>query len=197
MSRATGTSKSMQTTYYNRLTLTGNRAIEILNSEINYRFIDDHKKHGHSNPLAVYRIFYGLSSQEAKELRERDPISDVRYSDDTQYMPTSSGFTLVSEPKPLYDLQNHILTFAGVLDPHLIVCNSTHTIPIYTCSTRYVVMDNNKICEFIATSKITAPKKHTLETDKTIDAIRAQVKKEAFSKLKNQINWVTYDMFRF
>ncbi|MBU3549485.1 hypothetical protein [Polynucleobacter sp. P1-05-14] len=187
----------MSNAYYNRLTLTGNRAIEILNSEINYRFIDDHAKHGHSNPLTVYRIFYGLTTAEAKELRKRDVITDVRYSNDTQYMPTSTGFTLISEPKPLFDLQNHLLTFASVLDSHLIVCNSSHTIPINSCSTRYVVMDKNEIKEFVATRKITPPKKHTLETDKVINAIRDEAKKEAFTKLKDGVKWVTYEMFRF
>lgn len=187
----------MSKSYYNRLTLTGNRAVEILNSEINYRFIDDHAKYGPSNPLAVYRVFYGLTTAEARELRKRDAIADVRYSNDTQYMPTSTGFTLISEPRPLFDLQNHLLTFASVLDSHLIVCNSSHTIPINSCSTRYVVMDKNEIKEFVATRKIAPPKKHTLETDKVINAIRDEVKKEAFTKLKKEVEWVTYEMFRF
>lgn len=187
----------MSNSYYNRITLSGSRAVEMLNSEINYRFIDDHAKHGHSNPLAVYRIFYGLTTAEAKELRKRDVITDVRYSNDTQYMPTSTGFTLISEPKPLFDLQNHLLTFASVLDPHLIVCNSSHTIPINSCSTRYVAIDNNEIREFVATRKITPPKKHTLETDKEIDEIRETVKKDAFKKLMNEVEWVSDEMFRW
>jgi hypothetical protein len=36
------------------------------------------------------------------------------------------------------------------------------TIPINSCSTRYAVIDKNEIREFVATRKITPPKKHTL-----------------------------------
>lgn len=71
------------------------------------------------------------------------------------------------------------------------------TIPINSCSTRYAVIDKNEIREFVATKKITPPKKHTLETDKEINAIRDEVKREAFTKLKKEVKWVTYEMFRF
>ncbi|MFW8744842.1 hypothetical protein [Mesorhizobium japonicum] len=184
-------------TYYNRLTLCGNRTVERLNSEINYRLIDDDKEHGLDNPLSIYRIFYGLSAAQARGVQKLDDITEVYYSNDTQYRPSSSGFTLVSKPKPLFDLQDHILMYASTLDKQLIVCNKAYTMPLSSCTVRYVVLDKNKIREFSATRPLKEPKNQTLETDKLIDSAMDEIKKEAFEKLMNGVKWVREDMFRW
>ncbi len=184
-------------TYYNRLTLCGNRAVEKLNSEINYRLIDDGIEYGIGNPLSIYHVFYGLSVEEAGVVQKQDDITSVYYSNDTQYRPSSSGFTLVSEPKPLFDLQNHILMYASTMDKHLIVCNKAYSIPLESCIVRYVVLNKGKVKDFIATRPIQEPKIQTLETDKLIDSIMDDAKKEAFEKLMNGVKWVSQDMFRW
>jgi hypothetical protein len=138
-----------------------------------------------------------MTSGEAKEYYKSDKTKGVTYINNTQYMPTSTGFSLFSDNRELYHLQDLILLFANTLDQHLIVCNQTYNLPINTCATRYVANHNGKLCEVISVAKFKPPKKHTPKTDKVIDAIRENVKRDAFKKLKSKVDWVNNAMFRW
>lgn len=186
----------MSKTFVNRISLSGNPAVESLNLEINNRFIADESQYGPGDNYSVYRIFYGLSTTEAKQVNREDDIKEIWYSDDSEWEHPSTGFTIFSSPEKLDDLQNHILTFAATLDEKLIVCNQAYNLPISKCSVRYVVLNGQEICEFKASAKIDLPKKHTEETDRMIDFVREEVKQEAFKKLMKKVSWVKKSMYK-
>jgi hypothetical protein len=186
----------MSKTYVNRITLIGNPEAERLNLEINNRFIADEMKNGPGDNYSVYRIFYGLSTEEAKKVNKDDEVQELWYSDDSEWEKPSTGFTIFSSPIKLDDLQNHILTFGGLIDAKLIVCNQVYNLPIKECSARFVVMDNGKLKEFTASAKIKLPKKHTKETDQMIDFVREEVKQEAFKKMMKKVSWITKEMYK-
>lgn len=186
----------MSKTFVNRLTLIGNAAVEALNTEINNRFIADENKNGPGDNYSVYRVFYGLSTSEAKKLNEQDAIEELWYSDDSEWEAPSTGFTLFSSPEKLDDLQSHILFHASALDKQLIVCNQIYNLPISKCSVRYLVLDGGKVHEFKASAKIDTPKKHTDKTDQMIDFVREEIKQEAFKKMMKKISWVKKSMYR-
>ena len=188
--------KKMPKTFVNRITLSGNPLVESLNAEINNRFIADEMEYGPGDNYSVYRIFFGLTNEEAKEVNQQDDIKELWYSDDSEWEKPSTGFTIFSSPLELDDLQNHILTYAGVLDEQLIVCNQTYNLPISKCGVRYVVMHKGKIQEFKASAKIELPKKHTAKTDQMIDFVREEVKQEAFKKMMKKIAWVKKSMYK-
>ena len=186
----------MPKTYVNRLTLIGNREVELLNTEVNNRFIADENENGPGDNYSVYRVFYGLTTAEAKKVNKSDEVQELWYSDDSEWEEPSTGFTIFSSPIPLDDLQKHILTFGGLLDEKLIVCNQVYNLPIKECSATYVIMDNGKLKEFKASAKIKLPKKHTKETDQMIDFVREEVKQEAFKKMMKKIDWITKEMYK-
>lgn len=186
----------MSKTFVNRVTLIGNPLVESLNAEINDRFIADEKKNGPGDNYSVYRIFYGLSTAEAKIINEEDDVKELWYSDDSDWEAPSTGFTIFSSPKKLDDLQDHILTFASTLDQHLIVCNQTYNLPISKCSVRYVAIHDGKIHEFKSSAKIDLPKNHTEETDLMIDFVREEIKQDAFKKMMKKISWVKKSMYK-
>jgi hypothetical protein len=186
----------MAKTYVNRFSLTGNAQVEGLNAEINKRFIADEMKHGAGDNYSVYRVFFGLSTDEARDLNEQDQIEELWYSDESEWENPFEGFTLFSSPDTLDDLQDHILAHAGTLDPQLIVCNQTYDLPVGKCSVRYVVMQKGKIKEFKASAKVQLPKKHTDETDMMIDFVREEIKQEAFKKMMKKIKWVTKESYK-
>jgi hypothetical protein len=186
----------MSKTFVNRLTLCGNAIAEALNAEINNRFIADENENGPGDNYSVYRVFYGLTTAEAKEVNEKDIIKELWYSDDSEWESPSTGFTIFSSPEKLSDLQDHILMFASTLDKQLIVCNQTYNLPISKGSVRYVVIHDGKIHEFKSSAKIDLPKKHTEETDLMIDFVREEVKQEAFKKMMKKISWVKKSMYK-
>jgi hypothetical protein len=186
----------MTKTFVNRMTLSGNEVVSSLNLEINQRFIEDEKKYGPGDNFSVYRIFYGLSNSQAKQVNLEDKIQEMWYSDDSEWEPPTTGFTIFSSPEKLDDLQNHILMFASTLDEKLIVCNQSYNLPITKCSVRYVVLDGKNIKEFKESAKIDLPKNHTAETDQMIDFVREEVKQEAFKKMMKKISWVNKSMYQ-
>ena len=186
----------MSKIFVNRLTLIGNSAVESLNTEINNRFIADELKNGPGDNYSVYRVFYGLSTNEAKDVNSQDVIKELWYSDDSDWEMPSTGFTIFSSPEKLDDLQNHILTYASTLDKQLIVCNQTYNLPMSKCSVRFTVIHNGKICEFKESAKIDLPKKHTEKTDLMIDFVREEIKQEAFKKMMKKVSWVKKSMYR-
>jgi len=179
----------MTKTYVNRFSLTGNAQVEGLNAEINKRFIADEMKYGAGDNYSVYRVFFGLSTDEARDLNEQDRIKELWYSDESEWENPFEGFTLFSSPDTLDDLQNHILTYASTLDSMLIVCNQTYDLPVG-------VMQKGKIKEFKASAKVQLPKKHTDETDMMIDFVREEIKQEAFKKMMKKIKWVSKDCYK-
>ncbi len=186
----------MSKTFVNRITLSGNQSVESLNLEINNRFIADERENGPGDNFSVYRVFYGLSTTEAKKVNREDSIKEVWYSDDSEWERPSTGFTIFSSPEKLDDLQNHILTFASSLDEKVIVCNQAYNLPISKCSVRYIVLDGKKIVEFKASAKIDLPKNHTEETDRMIDFVREEVKQEAFKKMMKDVSWLKKSMYK-
>ena len=186
----------MSKTFVNRLTLIGNAAVEALNTEINNRFIADENQYGPGDNYSVYRVFYGLSTTEAKKVNQEDDIEDLWYSDDSEWEAPSTGFTIFSAPEKLDDLQNHILFFASVLDKQMIVCNQTYNLPISKCAVRYLVLDGGKFHEFKSAAKVEVPKKHNEKTDQMIDFVREEIKQEAFKKMMKKISWVKKSMYK-
>jgi hypothetical protein len=186
----------MSKTFVNRITLSGNKTVESLNLEINKRLIADEAKYGPGDNFSIYRVFYGLSTAEAKQVNRADPIREVWYSDDSEWEHPSTGFTIFSSPEKLDDLQNHILTFAASLDERVIVCNQAYNLPISKCSVRYVVLEEDKILEFKASAKIDLPKDHTKDTDRMIDFVREEVKQEAFKKMMKDVSWLKKSMYK-
>lgn len=185
----------MSKTFVNRITLRGNQAVQSLNQEINQRFIADEREYGPGDNFSIYRVFFGLTTKEAKEVNRSDAIKEVWYSDDSEWEHPSTGFTIFSSPEKLDDLQNHILTFSSILDEKVIVCNQAYNLPISKCSVRYVALDGAEIVESKASAKIDLPKNHTAETDRMIDFVREEVKQEAFKKLMKKISWVKKSMY--
>lgn len=186
----------MSNSFVNRISLIGNSAVEQLNTEINNRLIADDETFGEGNNYSVYRVFYGLTSDQAEALNQEDSVKEYFYSNDTQWHPASTGFTIFSSPVELDDLQNHILVLASQLDPKLIVCNQTINHKVDKCSARYVVLDNGKVKEFEATIKIKSPKKLTSKAEEMIAQTREEVKAKAFKKMMKKISWVTEDLYK-
>ena len=186
----------MSKSFVNRITLIGNPAVEQLNTEINNRLIADDETFGEGNNYSVYRVFYGLTSDQAEALNQEDSVKEYYYSNDTQWHPASSGFTIFSSPVELDDLQNHILVLASQIDPKLIVCNQTINHKVNQCAARYVVLNNGKVKVFKASIKIKPPKKLSSKAEEMIAQCREEAKAKAFKKMMKEISWVTEDLYK-
>lgn len=106
----------------NKITLHGNSDTDALVAEMVRRFNEDRKQmKGKDDGGAIGRILFGLTGDEAHIGYELTGARLV-YLDD--YIKDGKTFCFQSSWEPIHKLQDHILQYASVIDPSVVVVNT-------------------------------------------------------------------------
>jgi len=126
-----------------RFAMIGNKSIDDLAKEMMKRIHEDNKINtGYADTSRVGRIFYGLEGDEAHLSYE--VVGAKWIHDDHDY----DGLSFVGGWDPVRGFQDHILKYASMLDPKLIVLMEYEDESPNFVGARYVLMKDGQITEY-------------------------------------------------
>ena len=126
-----------------RFVLIGNKAIDNLVEEMVRRISEDRKINTkHADISRVGRLFYGLEGDEA--FLSNELVGAKWIHDDRDY----DGLSFVGGWRPVRGFQDHLLKYASILDPKLIILMEYEDESPNFVGARYVLMKDGQITEY-------------------------------------------------
>jgi hypothetical protein len=183
----------MSNSITNRITLIGNGAVKKLANDLNAKFLKDHLKKSGDTMITAGKLFLNLKNH-GENIAAFAECREVYYQNDTLWM-HKQAFTLITVNGKVNKVQDLVLLQAVDLDEKAIVCCDYFDEYGLFYGTRYVLLADNQIKEYITEPECKGFDLDSARGRNSFDSMALKNKLATFKLMKKENKWVTDDMF--
>ncbi|MDH6421327.1 hypothetical protein M2131_001268 [Polynucleobacter sphagniphilus] len=177
----------------NRITLIGNDVVKKYVADINSKFLKEHQKKSGDTMVMAGKLFLGLKNH-GENIAAFAECREIYYQNDTHWM-HKQAFTLISVNGKAQKVQDLILLQAADLDEKAIVCCDYFDEYGLFYGTRYVLLANNQIKEYVIEPECKGFNFDTTRGMASFESAALKNKLAAFKLMKKENKWIDDEMF--